>query len=75
MKHWYLFPLVLLKVNYKYSTAQTKILTPTAESAMPGIEIGINYFRAAFKYDSDANIDLRRLGEIMPGCNISQHSN
>ena len=29
--------------------------------------MGINYSRAAFKYDSDANIDLRRLGEVMPG--------
>ncbi len=60
-------PIVMIVALITWSAIQTKVLTPTAESAMPGIEIGINCSRAAFKYDSDANIDLRRLGEIMPG--------
>lgn len=50
-----------------WSAVQTKVFEPTVDSPMPGVEVGINYSRAAFKYDSDANIDLRRLGEVMPG--------
>ncbi len=62
-----IIPIAMIVALVTWSTLQTKILTPTTESAMPGLEIGINYSRAAFKYDSDANIDLRRLGEVMPG--------
>ena len=50
-----------------WSAVQTKVFEPTVDSPMPGVEVGINYSRAAFKYDSSANIDLRRLGEVMPG--------
>jgi predicted RND superfamily exporter protein len=62
-----IIPIGLIVVLVAWSAVQTKVLSPTAESAMPGVEVGINYSRAAFKYDSDANIDLRRLGEVMPG--------
>lgn len=62
-----IIPIALIVALIAWSAVQTKILTPTKESPMPGLEVGINYSRAAFKYDSDANIDLRRLGEVMPG--------
>ena len=62
-----IIPIGLIVALVAWSAVQTKVLSPTAESAMPGVEVGINYSRAAFKYDSDANIDLRRLGEVMPG--------
>jgi len=62
-----IIPIGMIIALVAWSTVQTKVLSPTAESAMPGVEVGINYSRAAFKYDSDANIDLRRLGEVMPG--------
>ena len=62
-----IIPIGMIVALVAWSTVQTKVLSPTAESAMPGVEVGINYSRAAFKYDSDANIDLRRLGEVMPG--------
>ncbi len=62
-----IIPILLIMALIIWSTAQTKILTPTKDSIMPGVEVGINYSRAAFKYDSDANVDLRRLGEVMPG--------
>ncbi|WXU00091.1 MAG: hypothetical protein Ctma_0802 [Catillopecten margaritatus gill symbiont] len=60
-------PITMIVALIVWSAMQTKILTPTKDSPMPGLEVGINYSRAAFKYDSDANIDLRRLGEVMPG--------
>ena len=60
-------PVAMIVALIAWSAVQTKILTPTRQSPMPGLEVGINYARAAFKYDSDANIDLRRLGEVMPG--------
>jgi len=62
-----IIPIGLIIALVAWSTVQTKVLSPTENSAMPGVEIGINYSRAAFKYDADANIDLRRLGEVMPG--------
>ncbi|MBT4181800.1 MAG: MMPL family transporter, partial [Candidatus Thioglobus sp.] len=62
-----IIPIGLIVALVAWSAVQTKVLSPTAQSAMPGVEVGINYSRAAFKYDSDANIDLRRLGEVMPG--------
>ncbi len=62
-----IIPIGLIVALVGWSAAQTKVLEPTADSPMPGVEVGINYSRAAFKYDSDANIDLRRLGEVMPG--------
>jgi hypothetical protein len=62
-----IIPIALIIALVTWSTLQTKVLSPTNESAMPGVEIGINYSRAAFKYDSDININLRRLGEVMPG--------
>ena len=62
-----IIPIGMIIALIAWSAVQTKVLSPTAESAMPGVEVGINYSRAAFKYDSDANIDLRRLGEVMPG--------
>ncbi len=60
-------PFAIIVALIAWSAIQTKIYAPTEESIMPGLEVGINYSRAAFKYDSDANIDLRRLGEVMPG--------
>lgn len=60
-------PIGLVVMLLAWSAVQTKIYAPTEQSPMPGVEVGINYSRAAFKYDSDANIDLRRLGEVMPG--------
>lgn len=60
-------PIAMVLALIMWSGAQTQILTPSDDSPMPGLEVGINYSRAAFKYDSDANIDLRRLGEVMPG--------
>lgn len=62
-----IIPIGMVVALVAWSTIQTKVLSPTEVSAMPGVEVGINYSRAAFKYDSDANIDLRRLGEVMPG--------
>ncbi len=62
-----IIPIGLIVALVAWSAVQTKIFFPTDESPMPGLEVGINYSRAAFKYDSDANIDLRRLGEVMPG--------
>jgi predicted RND superfamily exporter protein len=62
-----IIPIGLIISLIIWSVYQTKIYAPTAASIMPGVEVGINYSRAAFKYDSDANIDLRRLGEVMPG--------
>jgi len=62
-----IIPIGMIIALVGWSTVQTKVLEPTANSPMPGVEVGINYSRAAFKYDSDANIDLRRLGEVMPG--------
>jgi len=62
-----IIPIGMIVALVAWSAVQTKILEPTAISPMPGVEVGINYSRAAFKYDSDANIDLRRLGEVMPG--------
>jgi len=62
-----IIPIALIVSLVAWSAVQTKVLEPTADSPMPGVEVGINYSRAAFKYDSDANIDLRRLGEVMPG--------
>lgn len=62
-----IIPIGMIVALVAWSAVQTKVLSPTAQSAMPGVEVGINYSRAAFKYDSDANIDLRRLGEVMPG--------
>jgi predicted RND superfamily exporter protein len=60
-------PIAMIVALVGWSAVQTKVLEPTVDSPMPGVEVGINYSRAAFKYDSDANIDLRRLGEVMPG--------
>ncbi len=62
-----IIPIGMIIALVAWSAIQTKVLEPTANSPMPGVEVGINYSRAAFKYDSDANIDLRRLGEVMPG--------
>ena len=62
-----IIPIGLIVALVAWSSVQTKVFEPTANSPMPGVEVGINYSRAAFKYDSDANIDLRRLGEVMPG--------
>ncbi|MDC9714273.1 MAG: MMPL family transporter, partial [Gammaproteobacteria bacterium] len=62
-----IIPIGTIIVLVAWSAIQTKIYQPTDESPMPGLEVGINYARAAFKYDSDANVDLRRLGEVMPG--------
>jgi predicted RND superfamily exporter protein len=62
-----IIPIAIIIALVTWSAFQTKVLSPTNESAMPGVEIGINYSRAAFKYDSDININLRRLGEVMPG--------
>ena len=62
-----IIPIGLIAVLIGWSAYQTKIYAPTEAKVMPGLEVGINYSRAAFKYDSDANIDLRRLGEVMPG--------
>ena len=61
-----IIPIGLIAVLIGWSAYQTKIYAPTEAKVMPGLEVGINYSRAAFKYDSDANIDLRRLGEVMP---------
>ncbi|MDC1165288.1 MMPL family transporter [Candidatus Thioglobus sp.] len=62
-----IIPIGMVVALVAWSAVQTKVFEPTVDSPMPGVEVGINYSRAAFKYDSDANIDLRRLGEIMPG--------
>ncbi|MDC0904044.1 MMPL family transporter [Candidatus Thioglobus sp.] len=62
-----IIPIGMVVALVAWSAVQTKVLEPTVDSPMPGVEVGINYSRAAFKYDSDANIDLRRLGEVMPG--------
>jgi len=62
-----IIPIGMVVALIAWSAVQTKVFEPTVDSPMPGVEVGINYSRAAFKYDSDANIDLRRLGEVMPG--------
>ncbi len=62
-----IIPIALVAALLTWSAIQTKIFMPTDKTLMPGLEIGINYSRAAFKYESDANVDLRRLGEVMPG--------
>lgn len=62
-------PIAMVIALVSWSAIQTKIQIPATAGAspMPGLEVGINYSRAAFKYDSDVNVDLRRLGEVMPG--------
>jgi len=62
-----IIPIAIIGALIIWSGYQTKILDTSGDKFMPGVEVGINYSRAAFKYDSDANIDLRRLGEVMPG--------
>ena len=62
-----ILPIGLIVILIGWSAYQTKVYAPSEDKVMPGLEVGINYARAAFKYDSDANIDLRRLGEVMPG--------
>lgn len=62
-----IIPMVLILGVIVWSAWQTKIYAPTKQSIMPGVEVGINYSRAAFKYDAPTNIDLRKLGEVMPG--------
>jgi predicted RND superfamily exporter protein len=62
-----IIPIFIIVVVSVYSIYQTKIYAPNEKSIMPGVEIGINYARAAFKEDAKTNVDLRRLGEVMPG--------
>jgi len=69
-----IIPIAMIVGLVAWSANYTQIIhkdTTTNEivfdGSMPGLEVGINYARAAFKYDSGANIDLRRLGEVMPG--------
>jgi predicted RND superfamily exporter protein len=66
-----IIPIAMIVGLVVWSNSHTKLIdinrTDVVDTSMPGIEVGINYARAAFKYDSDANIDLRRLGEVMPG--------
>ena len=69
-----IIPIGLIVALVAWSSVQTKVFEPTANSPMPGVEVGINYSRAAFKYDSDANIDLRRLGRSNAGCDFCKYS-
>ncbi len=66
-----IIPIAMIVGLLVWSNSHTKLIDTDrvnlVDTSMPGIEVGINYARAAFKYDSDANIDLRRLGEVMPG--------
>jgi len=66
-----IIPIAMVVGLLAWSNSHTKLIDTDrvnlVDTSMPGIEVGINYARAAFKYDSDANIDLRRLGEVMPG--------
>jgi len=68
-----IIPIAMIIGLVVWSTNYTQIIHKDAnneivfDGSMPGLEVGINYARAAFKYDSSANIDLRRLGEVMPG--------
>jgi predicted RND superfamily exporter protein len=62
-----IIPIVIIIGISLYSVYQTQIYKPNEKSIMPGVEIGINYARAAFKEDAKTNVDLRRLGEVMPG--------
>jgi predicted RND superfamily exporter protein len=62
-----IIPIAIIALIIIWSVFQTKIYAPTQKSIMPGVEVGINYSRAAFKYDAPTNIDLRKLGEVMPG--------
>ena len=62
-----IIPIAMIIALVGWSAHHTKISEGTADNPMPGLEVGINYARAAFKYDAPANVDLRRLGEVMPG--------
>jgi len=66
-----IIPIAMIVGLIAWSNSHTKLIDTDranlVDTSMPGIEVGINYARAAFKYDSEANIDLRRLGEVMPG--------
>lgn len=60
-------PITGIVILIAISTHYTKILESTSEVIMPGVETGIHYSQAAFKYDTPVNVDFRRLNEVMPG--------
>ncbi len=62
-----IIPIVLVAVIIGWSIYQTKIYKATENNLMPGLEVGIDYPNAAFKYDTQVNIDLRKLNNNMPG--------
>ncbi|MBF0265382.1 MAG: MMPL family transporter [Gammaproteobacteria bacterium] len=60
-------PIAFVVLVLAVSTHYTKVLEPTEEDIMPGVEKGINYARAAFKGESDTIQQLLTLNKIMPG--------
>ena len=60
-------PISILVFVLAWSAYYTELFSSNAQRIMPGVETGINYAQAAFKYDAPINIDLRRLNDIMPG--------
>ena len=67
LSKWRLVPIGLLILLLAWSTYYTQIFSSTFKNFMPGVQTGIHYSRAAFKYDTPINADLRRLNEVMPG--------
>ena len=62
-----LIPIGIILAVVVVSTYFTRIYSPTEDHLMPGVEVGINYPRAAFKESSITITDIRALNDIMPG--------
>ncbi|MCW8963375.1 MAG: MMPL family transporter, partial [Gammaproteobacteria bacterium] len=60
-------PIGIILAVVMVSTYFTKIYAPTEDHLMPGVEVGVNYPRAAFKASSITITDIKALNEIMPG--------
>ena len=62
-----MIPIAIILAVVVVSTYFTKIYAPTEDHLMPGVEVGVNFPRAAFKASSITIKDIVRLNEIMPG--------
>ncbi len=62
-----MIPIAIILAVVIVSTYFTKVYAPTEDHLMPGVEVGINYPRAAFKESSITITDIKALNEIMPG--------
>ena len=62
-----MIPIGIIVAVIVVSTYFTKIYAPTEDSVMPGVEVGVNFPRAAFKASSITIKDIVALNKIMPG--------